>query len=275
MNRSDRPDSDRPDSGLPDSGLPDRWQDLLAGHALGDLSRDEQAELDRLLAEQPTLKAELLAYEKTLDTLPTALTLQPPPPHLEPALLNAVTQPQANAPRSMSWVRWGWGAIAALALLTLGFDNWRLRQTLANRQKALAAAQTTIQQLQQDLEQASTVLATLQQPTRQVYTLAGTGRLVDTTGSLIVVPGHSEVALVANNLPTLPEEQIYRLWAIADKQTAPVFCGQFKANQTGSLQWSVPDDICVASPAQVLITIDPLDAPAVPGGELVLQSTSS
>ncbi|MEM9164876.1 MAG: anti-sigma factor, partial [Cyanobacteria bacterium P01_F01_bin.4] len=182
--------------------------------------------------------------------------------------------PPSVAPRSRPSAIWGWGAIAALALLALGFDNWRLRQVLVNREQALTVAQSTIQQLQQDLEQADTVLATLRQPTRQVYALEGTGSLVETTGSLIVVPGHSEVALVADNLPTLPEEQVYRLWAIADSQSAPLFCGQFNATEAGAVQWSVPDAVCVASPAQILITIDPLDAPPLPGGELVLQSSA-
>ncbi|MEM9162958.1 MAG: hypothetical protein AAGC54_07805, partial [Cyanobacteria bacterium P01_F01_bin.4] len=58
------------------SDLPDQWQDLLAGHALGDLSPEEKAALERLLTEQPALRSELLAYEQTLDTLPTALPLQ-------------------------------------------------------------------------------------------------------------------------------------------------------------------------------------------------------
>ncbi|MEO1401916.1 MAG: anti-sigma factor [Cyanobacteria bacterium J06635_1] len=269
---------DRSDSNLPDSDLPEQWQDLLAGHALGDLSADEKTELDRLLTEQPVLWAELLAYEKTLDTLPTALPLQPPPPGLEATVLEAVAtqpSPQSIAPWSVSLTRWGLGAIAALALLALGVDNWRLRQALVDRQQALTVAQNTIQQLQQDLEQADTVLATLRQPTRQVYALEGTGSLVETSGSLIVVPGHSEVALVANNLPALPDEQTYRLWAIADSQSEPLFCGQFNANEAGAVQWSVPDSVCVASPAKMLITIDPLDAPPLPNGELVLKSSAS
>ncbi|MEM9904039.1 MAG: anti-sigma factor [Cyanobacteria bacterium P01_D01_bin.44] len=272
MNRPDRPDFD-----LPDPDLPGQWQDLLAGHALGDLSADEKTELDRLLTEQPALRAELLAYEQTLDTLPTALPLQPPPLDLEAAVLDAVTQPppRAMAPRPVWLTGWVLGAIAALALLALGVDNWRLRQALADRQRALTVAQTTIQQLQQDLEQADTVLATLQQPTREVYALNGTGSLGDTTGSLIVVPGHSEVALVANNLPTLPDEQIYRLWAISDSQSEPLFCGQFNANEAGAVQWSVPDAVCVANPVKMLITIDPLDAPPFPNGELVMQSSAS
>lgn len=267
MNRPDRLDSD----------LPEQWQDLLAGHALGDLSADEKTELDRLLTEQPALQAELLAYEKTLDTLPTALPLQPPPQGLEAAVLGTVTQtsPQSMAPRSVSLAGWALGAIAAFALLALGVDNWRLRQTLADRQRALTVAQTTIQQLQQDLEQADTVMATLRQPTREVYALDGTGSLGDTTGSLIIVPGHSEVALVANNLPTLPDEQIYRLWAITDSQSEPLFCGQFNANEAGAVQWSVPDAVCVANPLKMLITIDPLDAPPLPNGELVMQSSAS
>ena len=273
--------------------VPDRWEDLLAGYALDNLNDAEQAELARLLRDHPELRAELEAYEQTLDQLPLTLPQQMPSKQLETRLFQMVQASSPSPPaialssaqhlqlppqRSSPQRRWAvlaGGAIAAIALIVLGMDNWRLRQSLAARQAELLEVETRILQLQETLDQSETVLATLREPNSQIFNLAGTGDLSESTGSLITVPGHSEVALVAKNLPTLPADQVYRLWVIDDRHSDPVYCGQFNANATGAIRWTVPASVCVDAPTQVLITIDLIQTPPIRGGELVMQSRIS
>lgn len=267
--------------------LPDNWQDLLAGYALDNLSPEEVERLERLLAQRPELKAELLAYEKTWEQLPVALPHQNPPAYLEAQLLAAAQRSQQVDPTQMHlqvapsprlgqrrWFIISW-AIAAATLLVLGIDNWQLRQNLVARKIQLRDAEITIETLQQDIENARIVFATLRQPTSQVHQMEGTNRLKDVSGRLIVVPGHSEVALVADNMPLLPADQIYRLWATTDDRSDPLYCGQFQANETGAMQWVVPESLCVTNPAQMLITIEPAASAPRFGNELVMQSPMS
>lgn len=61
------------------SDLPDKWHTLFAGHALGDLTPDEQVMLRQLLQEHPELQSELQAYEVVFAQIPqvSAMALLP------------------------------------------------------------------------------------------------------------------------------------------------------------------------------------------------------
>ena len=267
--------------------FPENWQDLLAGYALNNLSAEEVETLKQLLAQHPEFKAELLAYKRALDQLPVALPLQDPPESLEDDLLEAAKQsphvalpqmrlrvPRTPPLRRRRWAIASW-AIVATALIVLGTDNWRLRQNLADRQAQLRDSKAVIEHLQQNIENANIVFSTLRQPTSQVHTMQGTNGLENISGRLIIVPGHSEVALVVKNMPQQPADKIYRLWAVIVNQDAPVYCGQFKANETGAMHWVVPESDCVANPEQMMITIDQLEAPPRFNNELVMRSATS
>ena len=269
--------------------LPDGWQDLLAGYALDNLSEAEREELNQLLANHPELKAELTAYRQALDQLPLALPQEAPAKRLETRLIEAIHQPAASSKLNASATNRKWriaqnrplqqrrwwtvvgSVLAVVALISLSIDNRRLRQKLKTRQAELVGATARIEQLQITLEWAEILLATLRQPNSQVYHLQGSER-AEATGSLVMAPGHSEVALVANHLPTLSADQIYRLWAIDDSRNESIYCGQFNANATGTIRWTVPELRCVNNPNQVIITIDSVQAPPLPEGELVMKS---
>ncbi|MGD1952167.1 MAG: anti-sigma factor domain-containing protein [Leptolyngbyaceae cyanobacterium] len=261
------------------------WHDLLAGYALDNLSRDEQETLQKILAERPELKAEVLAYQETLALVPYALEPQSLPANLERTLMasakplqareHAVVQrPPRRAPRWSAAA-----AVAALLIIIVGSDNYRLRQQQATLQRQLANVQTEQQDLQAKLDQVEqelnapdfeSVIDILRQPNALVYSLKGTEEAASSSGSLLTLPDHSEVQLVSHNLPVLPSGQVYRLWSVATETSEPMYCGQFNNTEAGNVQWTVPDALCNATPVRVIITVDAVVDPPVPKGRAVL-----
>ena len=266
--------------------LPDKWHDLCAGFALGNLSPAEQAELEQLLAAQPELQSELRAYEAAFNQLPQTLAQPAPAADLEAKILQQVqttlaAPPVATKRRTSPTVRrYGWGAglaIAAGLLVFLGWDNYRLRQSLTAQQQQLITTQeklneakATVQQLEREQQAVETVLASLQNPDA-VYTLEGTGALDNTLGSVVTIAAENQAILVAHELPSLPAAEVYRFW-VASEEDELMYCGQFTADEAGPIAWSLPDADCGQRSAQVAITIDPITASTESGGELVMLS---
>ncbi|MCU0566520.1 MAG: anti-sigma factor [Oculatellaceae cyanobacterium Prado106] len=265
---------------------PDDWQELMAGYALGDLSSEEAEAVQQLLAAHPHLSSEIDQYQEVLALMPYALPDREPPPQLRQAIL---AQAEAEPPsiglfqtahparltrpaRPLPWKSLG-GAIAALFLLAIALDHYRLRQQVQTSQQ-------TIGRLQQEIQTTAALTAALQQPGAQLYPLAGTEKAAIAAGSLIMVPGQQRAVMVVQNLPTLPTDRAYRLWAITENATQPVLCGEFNpgvlnsetVNGRAIATWGTPDQICTTTVNQMLITTEAIADPPVPRGDLVMES---
>ncbi len=260
------------------SPLPENWQELMAGYALGDLSSEEAELLQRLLTENPDLTSEVDQFQEVLALMPYALPEPEPPSRLRNTILSQAQadknpvgifqeerslsdsqKPREKVFRQVaSWQNLG-GAIAALLLITLAVDNYRLHQQMQQNQ-------ITIGKLQQAAEPKTALATALQQPNAQLYALEGTQK---TSGSLVVVPAKNQVTIV-NDLPQLPKGQVYRLWAIAANATKPTYCGEFNAGAIAT--WSAPVAACGKNVTQMLITAELATDPQIPKGELVMKS---
>ncbi|MEM9451239.1 MAG: anti-sigma factor [Cyanobacteria bacterium P01_E01_bin.6] len=285
---------------------PDNWHDQIADYVLGNLSPTEAAELQDQIARDPILAQELAALEDTAAALPYALPNDAPSPGLKRSILEAAEA--SNLPNShvppisaahgkppfssrlktqnlttrhrfrMSPLA---GAIAASLLLALGIDNYRLRQRVTETASIQQALQSTLQQNQAEIERlqaqvqsVTPVVSSLQEPNSVVYPLNGTGQAEGATARLVAVPGHQNMVLVSENLPRLSDDQIYRLWAIADKaaKDPPHYCGQFRTSTDSTIQWTAPTLTCSEMPDQLLITLDQPTDPIDSAGPLIMQS---
>ena len=160
--------------------------------------------------------------------------------------------PPSNAPRARNRaIRWlVGGAIAALALVALRTDYYRLLQSTQDSRALIEA---------------------LQQPDAVVYTLRGTDKAAQASGRIVVSPSQKAIAILTQNLPPLQSGQAYRLWALPIGATKPTYCGQFDHADGQPAHWFVPEAVCSSS-AQLLITTDLATAPPVPTDTLVLKS---
>jgi len=280
---------------------PDNWHDYLIDYALGNLNAEETNALQEQIAADPNLARALSEIEASLSALPYGLPQRSPAASLKSSLLEkaaesrvganhvidehtrpaqSLQQPSKQQPSKRRTIRLQplFGAIAASVAVAIGIDNLRLRQQVAQKvqlRQMLRENQAEIEQLRNQLQDVNTVMASLQEPRTILYSLIGTGPAEGATGSLVANPDHQHMVLVSENLPKLSNEQIYRLWAIADAADAtasPEYCGQFRPGEDGTAQWDAPTNTCSNIPDSLLITLDRPNDPIDSAGPLIMQS---
>jgi hypothetical protein len=251
--------------------LPENWEDLIAGYALGNLSDEEAANLEWLLARHPELQLEVERCAKTTVLLARAVPQPTAPLQLRQKLMAAATRqseirPLPIQPRSAFPWRVAIGSAAAIVLLALGADNLRLRQQLVVAEQSLTEAQ-------RELREQQATIASLQQRDSAFFQLTGKGDLA-AAGSAVFPPSSQEVIVSVRDLPPAPEGEIYRIWAFLENRPEPIFCGQFTTNPDGAItkSWKTPPAIANATVSQLVITTEPIDAPRRPQGTAVMQS---
>jgi Anti-sigma-K factor rskA len=270
--------------------------DLAAGYILDDLSPEEAASLDQALAETPALHGEIAAFGEAFALIPYDLPLQSPSAGLKAKILSAARQsiaPSQATPgsnvvqigsRRRTWQRWIPAistGIAAVAVATIGLNQVQLsrqsQQTIALQQQ-LDATNAELGRLRRDLQASQSTIAILTRPGTQTYALAGktanpkNGQLA--TAQLVAKPGERTVTLVAHALPKLPSHQVYRLWAATATAAKPLYCGQFRQDDSGTAQWDAPSAACTQKPLQLMITLDGPTDPTTAAGPLVMQTFS-
>ncbi|MEB3230140.1 MAG: anti-sigma factor [Leptolyngbyaceae bacterium] len=202
----------------------DDWQRLIAGYVLYDLSQEEAAMLEQWMAADPAIaQAVTLEIERMQQVLDLAYAPEAvaPPAHLRQAILTAhqnslvttdgqgtshlsgaIAQPPTAQPpmdfqahRARRW-QWGLGAIAATLIAGLGLSNVMLWRSLQ-----LARAQ---------LEDATPTIA------RTVALNPTDSSPITATPSVVVQMDVTDLqaTLGAENLPPLPEGQVYVLWTV-------------------------------------------------------------
>jgi len=275
--------------------------DLVAGYVLNDLSPEESDRLNQALAATPTLHAEIASFTEAFSLLPYDMPIVEPSTHLKSKIFNAVTQsigqsaptrPQpptahvvsvTSAPRR-NWKRWYPAistSIAAIALATIGLNQIQIRrqsqQTIALQQQ-VEATNTELTRLRSELQANQGTIALLSQSYTRAYSLIGVTSSPQNSrraaARLFAKPGDRNVTLVAQALPKLPINQIYRLWAVATPSVAPMYCGQFRQDDSGTAQWVAPNAACTKNPSQLLITLDAPSDPITSAGPLVMRSSS-
>jgi anti-sigma-K factor RskA len=240
---------------------PERIQFLLAGYVLGDLSGEETQEVAALLAENPSLLAEVAALQAVAEEV-QSITVVPPPPQLRSKVLASgqiMPTGLTTKRKQLSWVAIG-GAVAAALIAILGLNNYRLW-------KSLQMARAELSQL--DADQATLT-----------YSLTSREASSRATVLLVLNPQTLEAQLTAENLPMLPPEKVYALWTLPEK-TVPVttdmkgaiLTGVFRVNaqQVGSAIFTVP--AVYRNPEQIVkvaVTVEDAIAPQRHTGSIVL-----
>lgn len=217
--------------------------ELLAGHALGDLDEAEQAELQRHLAADPSLQVRLDELTTTLQLLPLALPNQElPPARLRRRLLKpaapAPARPAATAPP-----RWAGVAMAAMAgaLVLMGVQVQQLRHQLAERPPAAGAAGDPL-------------------PVSRTMALKGMTPSGAVSGQVVVQADQGYNLLRLKGLPAPPPQHAYRLWAEVDGRQ--VGCVQFVPDLAGTVAMPIPTEPS-SSASKLSISLEPLR----PGGD--------
>lgn len=176
---------------------------LIAGYVLGDLSPEEAAAFEQLLAQDPAIAAEVTHMQKALETAYAPVEVAPPPELRSRILAIAQAETQQPEPlrpqhpsRQVISLRSLLEIAAAVAIVALGTNNYRLSQAL-------------------QLSQAET-----QKYAALTYQLQATQSNSAASAHVVVDPHTLKGTITVQNLPPLPPGKVYVLWTVL-APTAP------------------------------------------------------
>ncbi|MGC1310200.1 MAG: anti-sigma factor [Phormidesmis sp.] len=278
---------------------------LVSGYVLGTLEEAESEEFARSIIEDPTILEAVDQMQEALEQTYSPMAVEPPPQLREKVLIAqfanasvAVRPPQnmvqsmaqntaqntasaafATTPSSLppalssqsarSASRWLWVAASAI-IVALGFSNYGLWRSL-KQQLASTPAQPTAE----PLAAGQPAIAPLTYRLTSTNAAAGTAKVAVNTDRLTA-------QLDAAQLPELPPDQVYVLWAVL-KPEAPfttdskgaVLTTTFRVGPEGSTNKTLAVPEVFQQPELVAalgITIESADAPQGHTGSPVLLS---
>ncbi|MBE9008144.1 anti-sigma factor [Fortiea sp. LEGE XX443] len=217
-------------------------KNLAAGFVVDDLTPEEAQEFRLLLDEHPELIAEVDDLQEVLRQVLDGFTEVEAPAHLLPKILqqaeDSITQTtvvKQNSPgiAMRSPLRWTTiaGSIAALFMVVLGVDNYRLRQHMG-----IVTAEN--QRLRQDFAQAQVVKSLLQNSQTRLFTFQSVNSKNNSSGSIVINPEQQKAVMVFQNLPAPPPGYVYLLWTIVAREKLP--CGEVKPYSWGTASHELP-----------------------------------
>jgi anti-sigma-K factor RskA len=218
------------------------YRELLGAYALDAVTRDEELALSAHLEECDSCRTEVSRLRSVVNALPLTVEEMEPPPSLRASILAAIEQepnirqaptppPASSTPppvidlsKRRSRRQWlPWAAAAALLMVSIGLLGWNLtlrgdddqeRQTIAQQEATIGTLEAEIAASQ------SEPLTIALQPTSADIAGSAEATYLEDEGVIL---------LSLQDLPELPDDQVYQLWLIGDGE--PVPSGVFTAEQ--------------------------------------------
>ncbi|MEM6400866.1 MAG: anti-sigma factor [Cyanobacteria bacterium P01_D01_bin.116] len=274
--------------------LPSNWEALITGYVLSDLTPEEAALVKQYLATYPELACEVESLQATLALFPLSLPETKPSEGLRSQILqaaktelnvnhNEIFSPSTPVPLSPLSSSKPWLKIAGIAavglIASLGFFNYRLNQKLATAetdlsnyrlQAQLSNTQQELSRHQEELSRYQEALSVLKQPNNRLLALKSITSNISSSGSLVIAPNSEAAILTLKNLPDLPEDKIYRLWAFVDGKK--VKCAKFNPDSQGKVLQKIPLQKW-GDTTEVFVTVEPKEGLELPVGETVMKGS--
>jgi anti-sigma-K factor RskA len=258
-------------TGSGDDRMDDRISELIALAALGEITAEEEAELDALLEDDPALVRELDADLDVAAFLQSALAEQPPA-HLKSAVsaaIDALGDSSSTAeppdPAEDPAVRSTIDTPNSVVDFAAGRDSRTARRSTSWQLFAAAAAVVTlvvggVLVAGRGAGEVSSFDAIVQADDGERRSLSGE---LDGTLDVVFSPSQGAFALDGEGVPTLSETETYQVWFVDDD--GPRSVGLFRPDDAGRVEIVFED----FDPSEVVVgvTIEPAggsDAPTLP-----------
>ncbi len=228
----------------------DRFEDLLAAYALRALSEEERRELEDYLEAHPELRAEAEELTSLANLMALAPTEHEPSPGLRKNIMRVVeseASPRENArpstlERMREFLTLRRLGLAVTALLAIALLSWNV------------LLQSEVQDLRGQLEDS------------QTYAMQGAGEASAAEAEVVELEDGRAV-LVAENIPSVPEDQTFQIWVIEDG--TPRSGGTFRPEDgTAAAALDAP----LAGAEAVAVTVEPAGGSEQPTSDPVLQT---
>lgn len=246
---------------------------ILEAYALGELSDQERAEVEKNLKQYPEIRKELAQIEETQERLLMKAAIQPRAAVKTDLFAKIDAQKPAKVvklpPQETGIGFWRFAAAASvtIALISsyLAYDYWnKWKKTENNLSELIAQNQRVAEdynKVNQRLDQIENDLNIINNPDFRRVVMKGTPNAPTALASVYWNESTKEVYLSIQDMKELAQENQYQLWAIIDGK--PVDAGVFDSNFTGLLKMKE-----IASGASTFaVTIEPRGGKASPSLE--------
>jgi hypothetical protein len=218
-----------------------QYADALALYAMNALDDEREAtELREHLGSCGECRRELEALRGDTALLALSTAGPKPPQRSRERLMHAIAAEPRRAEKAKSRFvlgrlqsRWMSLAPIAVALVLAVFSLTLVRHTMRVSEKN-AQLRAEVQQLKRDSALAREVMAMMQDSSLPRMTLISAKTPPQPQIKTIYQPEKGHVLLMANNLPSLPDDKVYELWLLPTSGGAPMPAGTFTPDANGS-----------------------------------------
>jgi anti-sigma-K factor RskA len=283
----------------------ERFTELTWTFLLWGLPAPEQSEWEAELERRGAAgQAELARMREALAGLALASPSATPPAALRERVLAAIDEQEeatpagpgdpsrgARKPTSGASVTslprrpWEWVAAAAVAASLAGLlavwnvslrsELGRLRSGLEEARRNLIAAEGRIaaaDSARTELEAYRRDLDALASPAGSAHTLVGTTEQPNARARVFLDPQTGRAILFVYDLPVLPPQSVYELWAIKDGK--PIAAGTFAPQGEARARVELEDPAVLEGADVLAVTVEPAPGGQAPTGKMVLSSAS-
>ena len=210
---------------------------IVESYVLGLASEQERAEFEQLCLQYPELIAARNDFEEKLEKQAFQQAITPPAFLKEKVMVNIHDQvsPAKEAkiitmdtrPRSSNWLRFVAAASVILLLASTYFvyDLYSKNQKL---QRSTSQMQSSLDSTIRQMEETQKMMEVMTNPNVTIVSMVGTQKN-PSSANIYWDTASKDVYMVVKNIPKLPSEKQYQLWAFIDQK--PVDLGLFDADK--------------------------------------------
>jgi len=186
---------------------------IIESYVMGIASEAERTEFEQMCAQYPELVAERRKFEESLEAYASEQSMRPPKEVKAKILKAIITMENSTKPRSIGLLRFVAAAavILLIGMVVLYYQVNQQNKDLANTNKLLS------DKVNADEGAINKIKREVSIPNTTIVNMVGTKRAPQSTANVYWDSTNSNVYLMVTNMPQLPSNKQYQLWALIDK----------------------------------------------------------
>jgi anti-sigma-K factor RskA len=188
---------------------------IIESYVMGLASETERAEFEQMCAQHPELVAERRKFEESLEAYASEQAVRPPKEVKAKILKAIITMESSKSPRSIGLLRFVAAAavILLIGMVVLYYQVSQQNKDLASTNKALTDKVNADEAAIDKIKIEGSIVGN---PNNIVVNMVGTKRAPKSSANVYWDSANSSVYLVVKNMPQLPSDRQYQLWALID-----------------------------------------------------------
>ena len=188
---------------------------IIESYVMGLASETERAEFEQMCALHPELVAERRKFEESLEAYASEQAVRPPKEVKAKILKAIITMENSKSPRSIGLLRFVAAAavILLIGMVVLYYQASQQNKDLAGANKALTDKVNADEAAIDKIKIEGSIVGN---PNNIVVNMVGTKRAPKSSANVYWDSANSSVYLVVKNMPQLPSDKQYQLWALID-----------------------------------------------------------